>query len=122
MDTKKNSLPQLPPRLHAATLASADNLTAIAHSEGIELGGKRGEALPHLITILHLIRERCIQSELELQPWLGDRSIELSEIATVLETLAHWIISEGIEELAGHRASWFMDAANVIEQIAQDKG
>jgi len=48
METKKQSLPQLPPRLKAETLASADNLTAIAHSEDVQLGGKNGEAFPLL--------------------------------------------------------------------------
>ena len=109
------SLPQLPPRLHAATLASAENLTAIAHSEGIELGDKDGVSTPHLHTILYLLRNRCIEAEQELQPWLGDRMIELSQIATVLGTLGHFIISEWLDELVGHNASWFMDAARVIE-------
>ena len=122
MTTKKHSLPQLPLRLHAATLASAENLAAIAHSEGIELGDKDGVSTPHLHTILYLMRDRCIEAELELQPWLGDKWIELSEIATVLETLGHMIVSEGLDELAGHNASWYMDAARVIELTAQDKG
>ena len=62
MKPKKHSLPQLPPRLYAATLASAENLTAIAHSEGIELGDKKGISTPHLHTILYLIRDRCIEA------------------------------------------------------------
>ncbi len=37
----------------------------------------------------------------------------------MLETLGHFIISEGLDELAGHNASWFMDAAMVIEQVTQ---
>ena len=112
-----HALPQLPPRLQAATLAAADNLTAIAHSEGLELGGKRGEALPHLITILYTIRERCVQMEREPQPWMMDRMITPTEIATVLETIAHWMVSEGMEELADHNASWFSDAALVVERM-----
>ena len=48
-----HSLPDLPPRLKSAVLAAADNLAAIAHFEGIELGDHQGEATPHLITLLY---------------------------------------------------------------------
>ena len=40
----------------------------------------------------------------------------------MLETLGHMIVSEGLDELAGHNASWYMDAARVIELTAQEKG
>ncbi len=114
----KQVLPDLPPRLKAATLAAADNLTAIAHSEGLELGGERGEAKPPLITILYLLRERCVEAELEPQPYLGDQTITSQEIATVLETITHWMISEDMVEFLGYNPSWFSDAAAVVEQIA----
>ena len=115
----KQALPNLPPRLKAAVLAAADNLTALAHSEGLELGGQRGEALPPLLTMLYLLRERCVAAELELQPWLGDQTITPAEIATVLETIRQLMVSDGWEELAGHNPSWFSDAALVVERLGQ---
>lgn len=62
------TLPSLPPRLAAATLAAADNLAAIAAAEAVPLVGKRGEALPHLVTILYTIRERCVQAQAMPEP------------------------------------------------------
>jgi hypothetical protein len=108
------SLPKLPPRLEAATLAAADNLAAIAAAEGILLGGERDETLPHLITILYLLRERCVKTPTRSAPVL----IEPVEIATVLETISQYLVSEGIKELAGHNASWYRDAAASVETIA----
>jgi hypothetical protein len=114
------ALPPLPPRLHSAALAAAEHLTAIAHSEGIELGGLRSEALPHLITLLYTIRERCVEAEREPQPWLGDRAITPGEIAGVLETIAQLMISDGTHNLAGHNPSWFTDAARIVEHLSHD--
>lgn len=108
------TLPKLPPRLEAATLAAADNLAAIAAADGIPLSGERGEALPHLITMLYFIRERCAQAPARPAPGL----IEPGEIAAVLETISHQIVGEGMKELAGHDATWFKDAAGVVEQLA----
>ena len=63
--TQWHSLPGLPPRLKAAVLAAAESITAIAHSEGIELGDQKGEATPHLISILYHRRDACKAAELE---------------------------------------------------------
>ncbi len=115
----KQALPTLPARLESAVLAAADTLTAIAHDEGIELGGLRGEARPHLHTILYVLRNRCVEAEREPQPYLGDQTITPAEIASVLETVAQVMMSEGIEELAGCNPSWFTDAAVVVERLAQ---
>lgn len=112
------TLPNLPPRLKAATLAAADNLAAIAAAEGIRLAGKRGEALPHLITILYTLRERCAQTPARPAPG----QIEPAQIAAVLETISHLMIGEGMSELAGHKASWFSDAAAVVEQLTVREG
>ena len=109
------SLPKLPPRLEAATLAAAENLTAIAATEGLALVGERGEALPHLVTILYIVRERCAQARPKPRP--NDRLIEPGEIAAVLEFIGQWMVSEGMEELIGYNASWFKDAAGVVEQL-----
>jgi hypothetical protein len=106
------TLPKLPSRLEAATLTAADNLAAIAAAEGIRLAGERGEVLPHLITMLYFIRERCAQAPARPAPSL----IEPAEIAAVLETIAHQMVGEGLKDLAGHNASWFKDAAAVVEQ------
>ena len=76
------------------------------------------EALPHLITILYLLRERCVEAELEPQPYLGNTIITLNEIATVLETIGHILVSDEAHDLADRNPSWFMDAANVVERIA----
>jgi hypothetical protein len=100
-------------------LAAAEHLTAIAHSEGINLGGPRGEALPHLITLLYIIRERCVEFEREVQPWLGDEAITVGEIATMLETIAQLLISDEVYDFAGHNPSWFADAARVVEWMGQ---
>jgi len=116
----KQILPTLPPRLESATLAAADTLTAIAHAEGIRLGGPRGEGLPHLHTILYTLRERCVQVEQEPQPYLGDQLITPIEIATVLETIAQVMMSEDISDLAGYNPSWFIDAALVVDRLAQE--
>lgn len=118
METQK--LPDLPPRLKSAVLAAADNITAIAHSEGIALTETNGAAKEPLITILYMLRERIAQVEREVQPYLGDQFITLSDIATVLETITHILISEGIYDFAGHNPSWYSDAANLLEQIAQE--
>jgi hypothetical protein len=109
------SLPKLPPRLEGATLAAADNLAAIAAAEGLALAGERGEALPHLVTILYILRERCAQARPEPRP--NDRLIEPGEVGAVLEFIGQWMVSEGMEELAGYNASWFKDAAGVVEQL-----
>src|SRR5262245_39704678 len=114
--TQWHSLPDLPPRLKSAVLA-AENLTAIAHSEGIELDDQKGEATPHLVSILYHLREGCRAAEREPQPWLGDQTITLSEIASVLETIAQTMVSDGQYELAGRNPSWFTDAATVIERL-----
>ena len=114
-----HSLPDLPPRLKSAVLAAADNITAIAHSEGIAMSGERGEATEYLLTIIYLMRERCFHVEHELQPYLGDQLITLSEIATVLETIGQIMRSDENFDFADHNPSWFMDAANLLEQIAE---
>jgi hypothetical protein len=119
--TMSQALPPVPPRLHSAALAAAEHLTAIAHSEGIELGGLGGEALPHLITLLYVIRERCVEAEREPQPWLGDQAITPGEIAGVLETIAQVMMSDGNYNLARHNPGWFTDAARVVEQLGQNK-
>ena len=74
-----------------------------------------------MVTILYLLRERCVEAELEPQPYLGDTIITLSEIATVLETIAHILISDETYDLADRNPSWFMDAANVLERIAREQ-
>lgn len=117
-----NQVDELPPRLKAATLAAADNLAALAHSEGLKLGGPRGGALPDLEAILYLIKERCIQAEQESLPGLGDQTITPAEIATVLETIAQVMVSEEMTEFVGYNASWFSDAADVVERIGYRKG
>lgn len=109
------ALPALPSRLQSATLAAADNLATIAAAEGLTLVGERGEAAPHLLTILYTLRERCALAQSEARP--GDQRIEPAEIAAVLELLGQWMVSEGIEDLAGYNASWFKDAARVVEQL-----
>lgn len=112
-------LPTLPPRLHAATLAAADTLATIAAAEGLALVGERGEAAPPLLTILYTLRERCALARPEPEP--GDRLIEPEEIAAVLELVGQWLISEGIEDLAGYNASWFKDAAAVVDGWTADR-
>ncbi len=89
----KHSLPQLPDRLHSAVLAAADNLAAIAHSEGIELTKESGAATDFLVTILYLLREQVAQSEKQSQPHLGDHLITPKDIAAVLETIANLLVS-----------------------------
>jgi hypothetical protein len=64
------------------------------------------------------MREGCIDVEKGLTLYLGDQWIKPTEIAAVLETIAAEMVSDGKEELAGHNASWYLDAANVIEQMA----
>jgi hypothetical protein len=44
--------------------------------------------------------------------------IKPSEIAAVLETIAAEMVSDNVDELAGHNASWYLDAANVVKQMA----
>jgi hypothetical protein len=114
----KQALPDLPPRLKSAVLAAAENLTAIAYDEGVQLGGPDGEALPHLITILYLMRETCVAEEKQPQPYLGDQLIAPQDIASTLETIAQILISEGIYDFAGHNPSWFTDAALVVERMS----
>jgi hypothetical protein len=120
LDKEKGTahLPELPPRLKSATLASAENLTAIAHSEGIKLADKGRNPLPHFETVLHLILEGCIDVEQGAELHLGNQWIKPSEIAAVLETIAAEMVSDDVEEMAGHNASWYLDAANVVEQLA----
>jgi len=116
----KQALPSLPPRLQSAVLAAAETLTAIAHDEGLDLGGPRGEATPHLHTILYTLRERCVQAELEPQPCPGDQLISPAEIAAVLETIARQMVSDDTYDLVGRNPSWFTDAALVVERLAQE--
>ena len=54
------------PRLKAATLAAADNQTAIAHSDGVELTDTDGAAKDPLIIILYMLRERSAQAKPEV--------------------------------------------------------
>jgi hypothetical protein len=113
--------PDLPARLKSAILATADNLAAIAQSEGIILADQKGEATPELNTMLVYLHRRCKDAELELQPWLGDHLITPQEIAAVLETIAQVLVSEKVAEFAGHTPAWFTDAAMVVERIAQQE-
>ena len=64
------------------------------------------------MTILYTLRERCAQAQPHPEP--SDRLIEPGEIAAVLETIVHLMISEGMKELAGYNAAWFMDAAGMV--------
>ena len=41
--------------------------------------------------------------------------VEEVEIGTVLETISQWLMREGVGELAGHKASWFSAAAEVVQ-------
>ncbi len=111
------TLPQLPPRLNSATLAAADHLATLAAAENITLAGERGQALPHLVTILYTIRERCAQARPEPS---GGQTITVEEVAEVLETIGHVMVSEGISELVGRNASWFGDAAGVVDDIRKE--
>lgn len=113
--------PDLPPRLKSAVRATAENLAAIAHSEGIKLGDHKGEATPELSTMLLYLQKRCKEAELELQPWLGDELITPQEIAAVLETIAQVLVSEKVAEFAGHTPAWFTDAALAVERMAQQE-
>lgn len=113
------SLPPLPPRLQSAALAAAENLAFIAADEDIRLGGSQGEAMPHLITLLFTIRERCVAAERESRPHLGDALITPQEIAAVLETIALLLQSDETYEFAGRNPSWFSDAARVVEWLGQ---
>ncbi|MCG3207184.1 MAG: hypothetical protein FOGNACKC_00784 [Anaerolineae bacterium] len=113
------SLPPLPPRLQSAALAAAENLAFIAADEAVQLGGPHGEATPHLVTLLYIIRERCVAAELEPRPYLGDVLITPQEIAAVLETIALLLQSDGSYELAGRNPSWFSDAALLVERLAR---
>ncbi len=115
----KHNLPSLPPRLHSATLAAADNLTVIAHSEDVQLTEPNGAAKDSLVTILYIFREQVAQTERQSQPYLGDELITPADIASVLETIANALVSDGTIELAGHNPSWYSDAATVIERLAQ---
>jgi len=49
---------------------------------------------------------------------LGNPWITPSKIAAMLETIAAEVVSDDVEERAGHHASWYLDAANVVEQMA----
>jgi hypothetical protein len=117
----RQTLPPLPPRLNSATLAAADHLARLAAAENIPLAGERGQALPHLVTILYLIRERCaaVQGQARPEP-SGGQTITVEEIAAVLETIGRIMVSEGWPELAGRNASWFGDAAGVVEMMEQE--
>ena len=46
--------------------------------------------------------------------------IALSEIAAVLETVGQIIVSEGMAEFAGVNASWYRDAAAMVDQADRD--
>jgi hypothetical protein len=115
----QKTLPALPPRLLSATIAAAEQLAAIARAEGIELIGGCGQSLPHLITMLFVIRERIFQGQIEAAP---DSTITPGEVATVLETIAQVMDSEGMDELAGHNARWYRDAAGIMAVLSLTKG
>lgn len=40
----------------------------------------------------------------------------------MLETVGQLMVSEGMEELAGYNASWFKDAAEVVELLGEVAG
>ncbi len=42
------------------------------------------------------------------------------DVAAVLETIGRIMVSEGWPELAGRKASWFGDAAGVVEGVGSD--
>ena len=74
-------LPNLPPRLQSATIAAADHLATLAAAENITLAGERGQALPHLVTILYIIRERCAQVQGQARPEPGGgQTITVAEV------------------------------------------
>ncbi len=66
-----------------------------------------------------MMREVCVKNELRPQPYLDDQSITPSEIASVLKTISQIMVSDGVTELAEHNATWFNDAAMVVEQITE---
>jgi len=117
--TRRHKLPDLPPRLHSALLAAADTLTAIAHDEGINLSGPDGQTGDYLVTMMYLLQQHCLAAEREPQPYLGDETITPQEIAAVLETIGHMLMSDETMDFAGRNPSWFMDAARVVERLGQ---
>ena len=73
------------------------------------MGDQRGEATPHLISILYHLRDACKAAEKEPQPWLGDQTITREGIAAVLETIGRTMVSDGQYEVADRNPSWFTD-------------
>lgn len=117
--TRRHTLPDLPPRLDSALRAAAETLTAIAHDEGLELSGPEGQTGDYLVTMMYLLQQRCLAAEREPQPYLSDETITPQEIAAMLETIGHMLMSDETMEFAGRNPSWFLDAARVVERLAQ---
>ena len=63
------------------------------------------------------VKQAKTQQRVEQGKLLPEASISPREIATVLETISQWMVSEGMEELAGYNASWFRDAAEEVEVL-----
>jgi len=69
--------------------------------------------------MLYLLHARCIEAELEAAVVAG-RSIDYtSRDCHVLEMIGHMMMSEGLDELAGHNPGWFMDAEWVVESLVE---
>ena len=86
MKPQSHSLPQLPPRLKAATLAAADTLTAIAHSDGVELTKTNGAAKDPPITILYVLREHIAKLSVRYSSGkLSTKHISLKTALTRIE-------------------------------------
>ena len=68
------------------------------------------------------VRQAKARQRADRRKLLEAAPIRAAEIALVLETLGRVMISEGMEDLAGHNASWFSDAAEVVELLAEVAG
>jgi len=49
------------------------------------------------------------------RPQFDDATITPNQISAVLETIGRVMVSDGTEETAGHNASWYLDAAQMID-------
>ena len=49
------------------------------------------------------------------RPQFDDAIITASQISATLETIGRIMVSDGVGESAGHNASWYLDAAQMID-------
>jgi len=114
------TLPPLPPDVHQTIAIAADAIAAALAQAGLPLVRADGAPSPELYSVLYLLKLLVLDAPDIERPPDQRYPIALREIAVVLETIGQVMISEGMADWAGYNASWYADAADMVERAEMD--